>query len=262
MVTAVLLSLAVAAGFEQSTFIDHGVKLKNRAFSVMLVAGILTAGVVAMAIASRRTSQNKKWLLFLAITVPITIATIYAAGTTIYLNHISTTKGPVHWHADFEIWKCGKNVDLINPRGLSNRVGTPVLHEHQDNRIHVEGVVLKTKDVSLSAFFQMIGGSLTEEELRVPTNGGIVSLPRDGSCHAQPAKLQAFVYKVLNPEETGNWQYAQEKVGNFANYVLSPYSQVPPGDCIIIELNAEKEKTDKVCATYEAAFQRGEISGR
>ncbi len=266
ILAAVLLGMLflplVAAHEETEPFIDKGVQLKNRALSVIMVTGVIVSALVVLAIVEQRKLHNRKQLFFLAIALPVIFATIFAAGTTIYLNQISTTKGPVHWHADFEIWNCGEKVELVDPKGLSNRVGTPVFHEHNDNRIHVEGVVLHPEDAALKMFFNFVGGSLITEELRIPTNEGLVTRRKGELCNGKPAKLQVFVYKVLNPQDEGNWEYKQEKVENFPDYVLSPYSQVPSGDCIIIEFDKEKERTDKICTTYKVAEQRGELHGR
>lgn len=259
MVLLCILPLSIA---QDENLFDDGVKLKTRAMSVVMVSSILVTAVVILAIISRRKVGNHKKMLFFLMVIPVIIATLYAAGTTIYLNKISLTKGPVHWHADFEIWDCGEEVDLRDPQGLSNRVGTPVFHEHDDFRIHVEGVVVKKEDVALDNFFKVIGGTLTQNYLQVPTDEGMAFLHDGDLCDGKPGKIQVFAYKVVNPREHGQWAYTQEKIEDFAKYFLSPYSMVPPGDCIIVEFGQEKEKTDKICTTYEAAISQGELHGR
>lgn len=252
----------MASADDETSKLDDGVKLKNQAMSVIIVTCILVTALVILAIISKRKLHNHKRMLFLFMIIPIIAATLYTAGTTIYLNQISITKGPVHWHADFEIWNCGKKMDPVNPQGLSNRVGTPVFHEHNDFRIHVEGVVVKEEDVILRNFFQVLGGGLTENDLTIPSRDEIISLHDGDLCNGKPGKIQVFVYTVVNPQEPGNWIFTQEKIADYTKYVLSPYSHVPPGDCIIIEFDQEKEKTDKICTTYEAAIKKGELHGR
>lgn len=259
VVLLLLFILPVAAA--QAEF-DDGVKLKTRSLIIIIITSIVVTDLVILAIISRRKLRNHKRLLFLLIIVPVIAATLYTAGTTVYLNQISLTKGPVHWHADFEVWNCGKKVDVRNPQGLSNRVGTPVFHEHNDFRIHVEGVVVKTEDVSLGNFFNVIGGRLTPDVLQVPTHEDLVSLHNGDLCNGKAAKIQVFAYKITNPGQHGQWTYTQEKIVDYAAYVLSPYSLVPPGDCLIIEFDQEKETTDKICTTYPAAINQGELHGR
>jgi len=259
VIVTLLFVLPLAAAGDENSF-DDGVKLKARAMSVIMITSILVTALVILAIISKRKLHNHKRMLFLLMVIPIIAATLYTAGTTIYLNQISLTKGPVHWHADFEIWNCGEKVDLLDPSGLSNRFGTPVFHEHNDFRIHVEGVVVKEEDVSLENFFKVVGGKLTKDSLVVPTNDGEVYV-RDGDlCQGKPGTVQVFAYEITNPQEQGSWIYTQRKVEDYAPYI-SPYAHVPPGDCIIIEFDQEKEKTDKICATYQAAINRGELHG-
>jgi len=258
LVLLCILPLAIA----QENDSEKGVELKNRSMIVIVITSILVTDLVILAIISKRKLHNHKKLLFSLMVIPIIAATLYTAGTTIYLNQVSHTKGPVHWHADFEIWNCGEKVDLRNPQGLSNRVGSPVFHEHDDFRIHVEGVVVKTGDVALDNFFNVIGGVLTEESLGVPADDGITILHNGDLCNGKPGKIQVFVYKVISPKEQGRWVYMQEKVEDYTDYVLSPYSHVPPGDCIIVEFDQEKETTDKLCTTYQAAVNQGELHGR
>ena len=240
---------------------DQGTKLKTQAMSIVMITSILVTALVILAIISKQKLRNHKRALFLLIIIPIIAATLYMVGITVYLNSNSLTKGPVHWHADFEIWNCGEKIDLHNPQGLSNRVGTPVFHEHNDFRIHVEGVVVDQEDITLGNFFRVIGGVLTAQSMNIPTNARTVTVHNGEACQGKPGKIQAFVYKIINPEEQGNWIYQQEKIENYPGYVLSPYSDVPPGDCIIIEFGPEKEKTDKICSSYEAALKRGELHG-
>jgi hypothetical protein len=256
------IASALAYSHDISPFLDKGIQAKQFALGVIVIVSVIIVIFTIIAIATqKRLKEKSKWVIFLAIAIPTLIATLFSAGTTIYLNQISVTKGPVHWHVDFEIWNCGESINLEDPIGLTNRIGTPVLHEHNDFRVHVEGVLLKTGDASLGTFFDVIGGSLSKEEIVVPTNEGLVTLYNGMECDGVSAELQVFVYSINNSEKTNEWVYTQKKVENFSTYTTSPYSNVPPGDCVIIEFDKPKEKTDKMCTTYQVAEQRGVLSG-
>jgi hypothetical protein len=235
--------------------------VRELSVQLILLATAIIACVTLAAHFHKKKGEEEKWVMFLGIVAPAVAVTTFLSGSTIYLNHISETGGPVHWHADFEVWKCGKKVDLLDPTGIENRIGTPVLHEHNDFRVHVEGTVVKKSDISLGKFFDVIGGSMTAESLTVPTNDGTVTMSNGEECGGKEAKLQTFVYKVTNPGDLKKWVFVQEKLKDAPSYVLSPFSTIPPGDCIIVELDEEKDMTDKICETTRVAIQRGELSG-
>ncbi len=228
--------------------------------NLAIISSIIITLLVYISIKIKKT-EKIKYTLFILISLIIILTTIYLSGTTIYLNIISETGGPVHWHSDFEIWNCGEEVNLISPTGLTNKVGNPVLHEHNDNRVHVEGVLLEKKHADLHSFFEVIGGSLTSERLTVPTDNGIIDMENKDKCKEKEGKLQAFLLKVKNPSalKKDGFIFEQTKLENFENYILSPYAYVPPGDCIIIEFDIEKDKTDKICESYTVAIERGDL---
>lgn len=226
-------------------------------FAVSVIIGLATLASFLI----KKKSELVKWVLFVAIVVPSVVLTLAMSGSTIYLNTISETGGPVHWHADFEVWRCGESLDLVDPTGIENRIGTPVLHEHNDFRLHVEGTVLRKSDVSLGEFFSVIGGSLSDTSMSVPTNDGLVEMREGDTCDGRPARLQAFVYKVTNPDDLKNWKFVQQKLDDIDGYVLSPFSIIPPGDCVIFEFGEEKDRTEEMCETVKVAIDRGEMSG-
>jgi len=149
----------------------------------------------------------------------------------------------------------------VDATGFSNRVGTTVFHEHGDDRIHVEGVIVERKDVDLHNFIEVMGGLLNENSFNMPTTEGFEEINNDNLCNGNPAKLQVFLYKVTNPDEQKKWVFEQQKLENFEDYILSPYTSIPPGDCIIIEFDADKEKTEHICETYKVGMERGDLSG-
>ncbi len=231
---------------------DGALEWKNLSFRIAVGVILYLAIITGVMLRYRELLTSKqKSLFYLALAVPVVLITLLIAGTTIYLNLTSHTAGPVHWHADLEIWNCGKQIDLRDPRGASNRIGTSTFHEHGDNRIHVEGVVVQLQNVNLHRFFEVLGGKLTEEELVVPTDEGVVAIGNGDICGDEKGKVQVFVYQVQEGA------YRQHKVTG--EYVLSPHSLVPPGDCISVEFDREKERTDKLCASYQAAIERGEL---
>ncbi len=240
-------------------------KIDERAKSTSFLLISISSAIIALAVIISIFFKNKypklKIVLFLLILLPTIITTIYLVSATIYKNKLSETNGPVHWHADFEIWNCNNKVDLTNPSGLLNRVGTSLFHEHGDNRIHIEGVVLKKSEVDLYSFFEVIGGYLSNEILIVPTNAGNIEIKNNDFCNNEEAKLQVFLYSITNPDpnKKSGFMYKQEKLEDFQEYVISPYQNIPPGDCLIIEFSEEKEKTDKLCESYKTAIEKGDL---
>lgn len=141
--------------------------------SVLIGSGLLIALLVISALVRDRVPKLKT-PLFLSIIVNTLIVTALLIGSTIYLNTKSSSGGPVHWHADFEIWACGQELELRDPTGfLSNKIGTSTYHEHDDRRIHLEGVVVEERDASLGKFFYVVDGGLTKNSLVLPLNNAL-----------------------------------------------------------------------------------------
>ncbi len=229
--------------------------IRSNSIMYLLIAASITLFFVIYAIEAQHHSgftNKKKLILFLGIVIPVITTTAYLVTATIYLNSISTSGGPVHWHADFEIYGCYDKINLISPKGLSNRVGTSVFHTHGDNRIHVEGVVENPQDISLHNFFDVVGGSLTKDELIVPADKYVVKFHNRDRCDGGPGMVQVFAYT------TKDGKAIQKKVDE--NYILSPYTNVPPGDCIIVEFSPEKTTTKHMCETYRIAIEKGDLS--
>ena len=169
----------------------------------------------------KKMSDEIKKIVYLLVAVVVGAVTIYLITVTLHLNVTSVSKGPVHWHADFEIWDCDREIFLAKPqRFLSNKQGVDLMHAHDDNRMHVEGVLLDEKAASLGAFFYAVGGSISSDGLKVPTDEGLLSVHDGDKCNEQPARLYVFVNGNLiqNPKE----------------YVIAPHEKVPPGDRIKI----------------------------
>lgn len=158
--------------------------------------------------------ENQKRIIFVIITVTAIISTGYLVGNTIYMSLTSWSKGLIHWHADFEIWICGQKVVLPEPTGVANRVGTEEIHHHGDYRIHLEGVMKEREDATLGNFFDAINVPFSNEKILNMNNG-------DYCPDGKKGNMKMFVNDELY-------------TGNYRDYVIAPYSQVPPGDFIKI----------------------------
>ena len=224
------------------------------------VATAILVGLVLLGVLVRNRWARLKLPVFLAIVITTIVTTALLASLTIYLNVSSSSGGPVHWHADFEIWACGKRVELRDPQGLlTNKIGNSSLHEHNDKRIHLEGVVVHPRDASLGKFFTVIGGHVSDSRLLVPLDGGELATFQDGQkCEdGAPGDVQIFAYSVLPDTTDGKKTYSQAKLENPQDYVIAPHSQVPPGDCFIIEFGPTAERTDRKCLQYQVQDELG-----
>lgn len=261
LIISLLLALSVIA-HDESELITDAESVASNSIVVVVIASALIAFLIIIAALKKKESNRLKVFLFVSICVVSIVATFYLAMSTILLNINSESNGPVHWHTDFEIWKCGENLDLLDPTGLSNRIGTSVFHEHGDQRIHVEGVVTNMEDVTLSNFIHFVGGELSSESFTLSTNNGDVSAKNGDRCPSGAGNLQAFLYRITNPDASKNtgFFYTQTKLADLSQYVPAPYANVPPGDCIILEFDVEKERTDKICETYRIANAQSHIT--
>ncbi|MBA3724752.1 MAG: hypothetical protein H0W89_07790 [Candidatus Levybacteria bacterium] len=232
--------------------------IASNSVNLLIGATVVLAVLVGISLQEKYLNEKLKKFLFLAIVVVIAVPTLYMIISTVYLNTISVSKGPVHWHADVEVWACGQEVALQDPTGfLSNKIGTATLHEHNDKRIHLEGVVVHPEDASLGRFFQVIGGELINDSLIVPTNNGPIPYTNGSMCNnGSEGQVQVFVY------QTGEDQYfSQKKLENPNQYLISPYSAVPQGDCVIVEFDQPKDRTDKLCRSYKVAMEIDKLKG-
>ncbi len=187
-------------------------------FYAILGAAVIAGLGIFYSVFIKAVSERGKTLAFVVISVPILLATAYFVAATAYLDYRSWSGGPVHWHADYEIWACGQEYVLAHSRGLDNKVGTPLVHTHDDERIHVEGVLLSPEQASLGNYFSEVGGQFNGTTLTLPTDNGTVTWQDGDACDGRAARWYVFVDGRLMPDAS--------------SYRISPYTLVPPGDQI------------------------------
>ena len=212
---------------------------------------------VILTILLKDRGEGVKRVLFSIIVVPTVLTTLFIAGSTIYLNIQSISGGPVHWHAQYEIWDCGSELELSDPEGISNKVGSATLHEHNDGWIHLEGVVTDESEATLGNYFKVVGGSLSDDSFKIPTPNSPVSRHNGDLCSdGRPGTFQVFVY------QTEGKVFTQKKLEDPENYILSPEGTIPPGDCVIFEFDpVVKDTTDKLCDQYKLQVLKGNLHG-
>jgi len=199
---------------------------------IFIASGISGLFLLDALFMKKKATEGWKKLHFGAIAIPLVAATIYLAGSTLLMNVSSLTGGPVHWHADYEIWVCGERYELRDPTGIENNIGVPVLHEHNENRIHLEGPIFDMKDASVGEFFRVVGGSISSESLSLPTTKGQKAWKNGDVCNGSPARWHMFVNGVPNNE--------------FGDHIMAPYTTIPPGD--VIKLVFTEKQADQINA--------------
>ncbi len=193
--------------------------------------------VVDEELGEKKNNRKAKKIVFLLMTAPVILSTLYLGGHTVYENFTSISGGPVHWHADYQVWACDKKLELINPEGITNRIGSAVLHEHDDDRIHIEGTVTDWRDITLGQYFKVIGGELSNGHLAYPAEDGTVNYKSGDLCNNGLGVLKVYVNG--------------KRVSDYENYLVYPDSYVPPGDCIIVKFDSdESNETDILCDTW------------
>lgn len=96
----------------------------------------------------RRMGLKSIWLL-------IGLVVVGGVVWVVMNREPSYSGGVVHWHASIHVYICGVERPLPTT-GSGDHVGNALLHHHNDQTIHVEGVVPREEDISLGAFFDAI----------------------------------------------------------------------------------------------------------
>ncbi|MBI2136520.1 hypothetical protein HYU06_05605 [Candidatus Woesearchaeota archaeon] len=228
---------AYGHGDEEGSSADfNGIDFTSLSLNLVYAASIISALALFWYFTLKNPHQFHKRIVFDVVAVVVVIATLFMISSTLYLNFASPTKGPVHWHADYEIMLCDQHYELAEPKGMLNRVGTNTMHEHNDNRIHIEGVPRTLEEVALGEFFEKVDSHLAMEEFSMHSNKGEITVKNGQMCNGKAAALSVFVEKQFGRER--KWS----KLENAVEYVISPYGTVPPGDRLKIIFSEKTEQ--------------------
>jgi len=260
--------------------------ISDLSFQSVGIGSLIIFSAIIIALFTKDKWPKLNFPLFAIIAGTTLLATMTLIVSTIYLNTKSYQGGPVHWHADIEYWACGNQMEIRDPTGtLSNKIGTPTLHEHDDQRIHLEGVPISEYDASLQKFQGVIGGKLTPTELELPLNGNASDyfedfIDGDGPTSTNPAAVRPYITDVadgallsmVNGNKCGNSDqtelqvfrfrlganntYVQQKMDVSKDIIIRGESEVPAGDCYIVEFDKVKDYTDKLCEQYGVRDQK------
>lgn len=215
---------------------------------------LIGATVVALLVEDRLAERGKH-LMMVVFLLGILVPTIYTAVAYIHTSQTSWSGGEVHYHADFEVIVDGERYNLVDPRlfcerseegdymcRLNDRVGLTEYHEHNDQRIHLEGTFKTRDEATLAAFFEAFGGTLTDTTIRYPTNEGWTNRTETGN-----RTLKVLVERgaggtrdwcALDPAASDADRcidtYLDERVTTPEDYVISPYQRGVTLDTIFI----------------------------
>lgn len=230
---------------------------------VPTLIGLGTAAVILLTALSLYNEEDAtmrdKNILMTSFIIAVTVPTFFAAASFVHESQTSWSGGEVHWHADYEVFvtvsesEIGEVVsendvietesgylarlDLIDPSefcegdymcALNDRTGIKTFHEHNDQRIHWEGIFAKKEDATLKAFFQTFNGNLTSTELVYPVGPDTTVKRTENQSHtlkvfAKQGEAPNREWKIV--EKPGNFVPEPYKRGNNLNDIFIIYDQ-------------------------------------
>lgn len=125
---------------------------------------------------ARELEKEKKAKQKLTIKILLIVAIVGGIGYFLFTNvnfEKPFTTGPVHWHVKLDMSICNQIRHLPRiPAGMGH-LGTPLLHTHDDDIIHVEGQPFKPEDVMLGRFMDAVGVPFDKDRFFEKKNGDI-----------------------------------------------------------------------------------------
>ncbi len=121
-------------------------------------------------------SKNYFWIAGTLIILVTFAGAIYYFSTN---EEATYTDRQVHWHVLLDLSLCGKHVEVpcnvVTPGIVHGKdfCGEPIFHHHNDNTIHMEGLIQKKEDIALGRFFDVIGVPFSNTTLMNYTNGDL-----------------------------------------------------------------------------------------
>lgn len=234
---------------------------------ISYVPGALIAGTVSILLLAglsflreKNLTMHDKNILMKAFIVAVLFPSFFAAGAFIHESQTSWSGGEVHYHADFEFFVNNGNdeivrLNLVDPQefceetehessymcSINDRTGSTEYHEHNDQRIHLEGVFKTKEDASLAAFFETFNGELSNQRLVVPTTEGVKTYEETADMNLTIAVNRGvggsrdwcLIGEDVAEENLCSTSYGW-KASSPAEYVVSPYQSGPNLDDIYI----------------------------
>jgi len=139
----------------------------------------------------KKEERTRKKDLISLIAVLCTFV-LFAVLVFYFINHRPKmyTDRDIHWHVLVDLELCGVHQDL--PRAKPNQIahgepfiGTYLMHTHDDNTIHIEGIIAKKEDIALGKFFESIEIPFDYNKIMNYTNGDL--------CDGKPGVLKMYV---------------------------------------------------------------------
>ncbi len=136
----------------------------------------------------RKRAAKKRVVKYSLIAVAVVLAVLAVSRVKTPQSDDFPITTPIHWHAKLAVYLCGKYKDLSS-FGRAGMAGNSLTHTHGDNTVHMEGVVRRRSDLTLSNFFKAVGIPFSKDKLFNYSNGDL--------CDGRPGKVKVLVNRKL-----------------------------------------------------------------
>lgn len=200
-------------------YLEVGAFVAAHVLELVFLGALAVIGVVFWFLRSD-LPRRSVWVVVEIVLIVLLVPVAVGSGALLYGEYTGWKGDGVHWHADFQVVVDGQAYDLKDPDvscgnrylcSLINHTGSMNVHEHGDQRIHIHSPVEQRSDATLGGFFDAFGGTLTNTDLRYPTNDGWIDRE-----NTDESTVKVLVRQQRNG--TATWTHLPEP----ASYVISP----------------------------------------
>ncbi len=248
---------------------------ESSSLRVLVVATLAIAIICILSASVKKRSPRHNSVLFALIAIVVISSTGLLVGAVLdsFLN--ASPAGLSRRQSQIEYWACGVQLATPAPNKLfTSSNGEGAFYDYGDGLARFQGVIDQEADApNLSNFQRAIGGSITATSMVLPLSPNVVSSAVDGDIPDPSgiSRIDKFISGVegdqatitlVNGSTCGSTSSVINIFGFNVNVSTNTYTQKKyefpsnldlgkikdTSDCIIVEFDSVREKTDRLCS--------------
>lgn len=248
---------------------------ESSSLRVLVVATLAIAIICILSASVKKRSPRHNSVLFALIATVVISSTGLLVGTVLDSFFNASPTGLSRRQSQIEYWACG--VQLATPapnKPFRTSSGEGSFFEYGDGVARFQGIINQELDApNLANFQNAIGGSITATSMVLPLSENIISTGIDGDIPdpSGTSRIDKFITKstdsqttitLVNGSTCGSTSSVINIFGLSVNESTNTYTQKKfefpsnlnlgnvqnMSDCIIVEFDAVREKTDRLCS--------------